>query len=123
MHVILFTVEHSAGDRPTNYLSTHCIYPFFFDVHLGSFHFGALRTMAATSNLGQVLWCPHTHISVFRGGILGRREEYVALLEMLPPSFIKWSYGSPPSSSVLAPVAPCPARSLSPFCRGGRPKG
>lgn len=103
------------------------IYPLylsiFFDVHLGSFRFGALRTMAATSNLGQVLWCPQTHISVLRGGILGQREEYVALLEMLPPSFIKWSYDSPPSSSVLAPVAPCPARSLSPFCRGGRPKG
>lgn len=92
-------------------------------MHLGSFHFGALMTMAATSNLGQILWDPQTRISVLRGGILGQREEYAALLEMLPPSFMKWSYDSPPSSRVLAPVAPRPARFLSPFRRGGRPKG
>ena len=70
-----------------NYLST--VFILFLDVHLGSFHFGALMTMAATSNLGQILWDPQTRSSVLRGGILGQREEYAALLEMLPPSFMK----------------------------------
>ena len=96
--------------------------PIFLDVHIGSFHFGALTTTAAISNLGQVLWCPQTHISVLRGGILGPREEYVALLETLPPSFIKWSYDSPPSSSVLQDCSTSYKISI-PFLQGGRPKG